>query len=116
MKKALIAIFALGLSVAYAASSYNVTLYKSTTVNGTQLKPGDYKLEIQGNKAVFKQGRTTAESTVRVENATQKFLSTSVGYEGESANNQIQEIRIGGTSLKLLFDQDGKAASAAAGR
>jgi hypothetical protein len=50
-----------------------------------------------------------------VENGTQKFLSTSVGYEGESAN-QIQEIRIGGTSVKLLFDQDGKAASAAAGR
>ena len=115
MKKALVTIFALGLSVAYAASSYNVTLYKSTTVNGTQLKPGDYKLEIQGNKAVFKQGRTTAESTVRVENGEQKFLSTSVGYEGESANNQIQEIRIGGTSLKLLFDQDGKA-TAAAGR
>jgi len=114
MKKALVTIFALGLSVAYAASSYHVTLYKATTVNGTELKAGDYKLEIQGNKAVFKQGRTTAESTVRVENGEQKFLSTSVGYEGDHAN-QIQEIRIGGTSLKLLFDQDGKA-SATAGR
>src|SRR3977135_462701 len=108
MKKALLAIFALGLSVAYAASSYHVTLYKSTTVNGTELKAGDCKLEIKGNKAVFKQGRTTAESTVRVENGSQKFLSTSVGYEGESANNQIQEIRIGGTNVKLLFGQDGK--------
>jgi len=116
MKKALLAIFAFGLSVAYAASSYHVTLYKSTTVNGTELKAGDYKLEIQGNKAVFKQGRTTAESTVRVENGTQKFLSTSVGYEGDSPTNQIQEIRIGGTSVKLLFDQDGKATSAGAGR
>jgi hypothetical protein len=115
MKKALLAIFALGLSVAYAASSYHVTLYKSTNVNGTELKAGDYKLEIQGNKAVFKQGHTTAESTVRVENGEQKFLSTSVGYEGNSAN-QIQEIRIGGTTVKLLFDQDGKAAAASAGR
>src|ERR1700687_2519868 len=104
------------MSAAYAASSYHVTLYKSTTVNGTELKAGDYKLEIQGNKAVFKQGRTTAEATVRVENGTQKFLSTSVGYEGESAANQIQEIRIGGTSVKLLFEQDGKATPAGTGR
>jgi hypothetical protein len=115
MKKALLAIFALGLSVAYAASSYHVTLYKSTTVNGTELKAGDCKVEIQGNKAVLKQGHTIAESSVRVENGELKFASTSVGYDGDRAN-QIQEIRIGGTTVKLLFDQDGKTAAAGAGR
>ncbi len=116
MKKALLAILALGVSVAYAASSYHVTLYKSTNLNGTELKAGDCKVEIQGDKVIFKQGHATAEASVRVENGTQKFLSTTVGYEGESASNQIQEIRLGGTTLKLLFDHDAKAASAAAGR
>src|SRR5713226_7095015 len=112
MKKALLTILALGVSVAYAASSYRVTLYKPTTVNGTELKPGDVKLELQGDKVVFKQGKTTAEAAVKVENGAQKFEATSVGYEGDTANKQIQEIRLGGTTTKLLFDQGGKTASA----
>lgn len=112
MKKALAAIFAVGISVAYAASSYHVTLYKPTTVNGTQLKPGDCKLELQGDKLIIKQGKTSVESNVTVQNGNHKFDATTVGYNGESSNNQVQEIRLGGTTTKLLFDGGAKAAAA----
>src|SRR5579864_4902953 len=112
MKKALAVMFALGIGVAYAASSYLVTLYKPTTINGTQLKPGDVKLELEGDKVVIKQGKTSVESSVTVQNASQKFLVTTVGYSGDSANNQVQEIRLGGTSTKLLFEAGDKASAA----
>jgi hypothetical protein len=112
MKKALAVMFALGISMAYAASSYHVTLYKPTTINGTQLKPGDVKLELQGDKVVIKQGKTSVESTVTVENGTNKFAASSVGYVGDSSNNQVQEIRLGGTTTKLVFEAGAKTATA----
>ena len=116
MKRALTVIFALGISVAYAASSYHVTLYKATTVNGTQLKAGDVKLELQGDKVVLRQGKTSVESNVTVQNGSQKFFDTSVGYVGDSANNQVQEIRLGGTTTKILFQAGDKTATAGATR
>ena len=116
MKKALTVLFVLGISAAYAASSYRVTLYKPTTINGTQLKPGDVKLELQGDKVVVKQGKTSVESSVTVQNGSQKFDATTVGYVGDSTNNQVQEIRIGGTTTKILFDGGAKTAAAGGSR
>src|SRR5271155_562713 len=110
MKKVLAVMFALGISAAYAASSYHVTLYKATTINGTQLKAGDVKLELQGDKVVIKQGKTSVESNVTVQNVEHKFNASSVTYNAE-ATDQVQEIRLGGTATKLLFDSGAKTAA-----
>jgi hypothetical protein len=104
VKKITIVIVALAASLAYAGTSYRINLYRPTIVNGTELKPGEVKVELQDNKVILKQGKTTAEASVRVENGGQKFLSTSVGYGGDASPNDIQEIRLGGTSIKLLFE------------
>jgi hypothetical protein len=114
MKKALLTIVAFGFGVASAASNYSVDLYRATNVNGTEFKPGVCKVEVQGDKVIFKQGKTTAETQARVETRTQKFESTTVGYNGETANGQIQEIRLGGTKTMLVFDQAGKTTAAGA--
>jgi phage baseplate assembly protein gpV len=115
MKKAIAVAFALAISAAYAASSYNVVLYKATSINGTQLKPGDVKVEVAGDKVIIKQGKTTVESPVTVENGAQKFYSNSVSYSGSNPD-QVQEIRLAGTSTKLLFGSTPNSASAASGR
>jgi len=114
MKKALAVLFALGISAAYAASSYHVVLYKPTTVNGTQFKAGECKVEIEGDKVVIKQGKTSAEANVTVQTGANKFSATSVSYDGDKTD-QVQEIRLGGTATKLLFDSGAKSASAAGG-
>ncbi len=111
MKKAIAVILAIGMSAAYAASSYQVTLYKPTTINGTQLKPGSVKVEVQGDKVVIKQGKTSVESNVTVQNGERKFEASSVTYNA-AAIDQVQEIRLGGTATKLLFDSGAKTASA----
>ena len=111
MKKAIAVMLAIGISAAYAASSYQVTLYKATTINGTQLKPGAVKVEVQGDKVLLKQGKTSVESNVTVQTSDRKFEASSVTYNA-GATDQVQEIRLGGTGTKLLFDSANKTASA----
>jgi hypothetical protein len=102
MKKAFVFVTALGLSLAYAASNYSVTLYRSSTVNGTELKAGSAKIELAGDKVVIKQGKTTVEAPVTVETRDAKFVTTQVGYSAEHPE-QIQDIRLAGTSTILTF-------------
>ena len=103
----------LGLSTAFGASSYHVTLYKATSVNGTELKPGEYKLEVLDNKVVIKQGKNTVEAPVTVEIGSQKFYATTINYKGESSANELQEIRLSGTNTKLVFGETNPASNKA---
>jgi hypothetical protein len=102
MHKKLVAGFALisALAIASAANSYRVDLYQATVVNGTTFKAGELKVEVKDNQVVLKQGKTSAEAPVKVESSSNKFPSTSVGY---ADGNHIQEIRLGGTTTKLVF-------------
>jgi hypothetical protein len=88
---------------AFAGESYRVTLFQESSVNGTTLKPGDYRIDVNSNKAVIKGAKNRLETDVRVEDAGQKFGSTSVRYSNEGGKYQVQEIRLGGTKTKLVF-------------
>jgi uncharacterized Zn ribbon protein len=106
VKNVLLGFVSAALAVASAAGSYNVTFYQPVTVNGTQLKAGDYKLELKGdNTAVLKQGKAVTEAPVKVETATQKFARSSVLVNG----TQVQEIRLGGTDTRVVFEASGNA-------
>lgn len=104
MKKALLAMAFFGLGLAYAGTSYRVNLYRPTTVNGTALKAGECKIELHDNKILVKQGKVSAEATVKLESNPQKFPSTTVGYAGDGSGSELQEIRIGGTTTKVVFE------------
>jgi hypothetical protein len=95
----------LALAVASAASSYNVTFYEPVMINGSELKAGDYKLELKDKTAVIKQGKSVIEAPVTVQNDSQKFQRTAVRMNGM----QIEEIRIGGTSTRVVFDKTSNA-------
>jgi len=95
----------LALGVASAATSYNVTFFEPVVVNGTTLKAGEYKVEINDNKATIKKGKAMAESPVKVETSEDKYSRTSVRLVG----TQVEEIRVGGTRTKLVFEKSGVA-------
>jgi len=99
VKKVLLGFVTLALAVASAASSYKVTLFQPSVINGSSLKPGEYRIEIQQDKAIIKQGKKTTEAPVKVETADQKFSTTVVRYNGDN----VQEIRLGGTNTRLVF-------------
>jgi hypothetical protein len=103
MKRLLFAFATLALVVA-SAKTYSVTLFQASTVAGKELKPGDYRLQVNGDKAVITNGSQSAESQVKVETGEAKYSSTSVRYANAEGKFRIQEIRLGGTKMKLVFD------------
>jgi len=92
-----------GLAVA-SARSYTVSLFQPSLIGTTELKPGEYKLEVNDQKAVITKGKVRTESTVKVEEGDTKFDTTTVRYVNSTDGKvRIQEIRLGGTKTKLVF-------------
>jgi hypothetical protein len=105
VKNILLGFTSIALAVASAANSYNVTFYQPVMINGSQLKEGDYKLEIRDKTAVIKQGKSVTEAPVKIENDGQKYQRTAVRMNG----TQVEEIRIGGTNTRVVFDKTSNA-------
>ncbi len=103
MKKFLFTFGVLALAAANAGS-YRLRLFERSLVNGVELKPGEYRVEVNGSKATIKRGKQSVEAAVRLENAGDKFRSTSVRYENGDGKYTIREIRLRGTSTRLIFD------------
>jgi hypothetical protein len=103
MTKLLLTFAILGLTVAQAAS-YRVTLFQPSLVGNTELRPGEYRLELTENKVVLSKAGASVEANVKVESAESKFNSTSVRYQNGDGKYRIQEIRLGGTKTKLVFN------------
>ena len=94
------------LTMAFAtASTHNIVFYENATINGKEVKAGEYKMEIEGDKISIKKGKTSVEASVKVENAGDKFSTTSVRYGTEAGKYKIQEIRVGGTDIKLTVNE-----------
>lgn len=104
MKKFYLAFFVLSLVVA-SAKTYKVTLFQAITLGGTVLKPGDYKVEVGKSIVVLSNRGQKAESAVTVETNTTKYKTTTIRYRGsEGGNMRPLEMRLGGTTIKLVFN------------
>lgn len=103
MKNVLLCFSTIALATAFAASSYKVTLFDASTVNGTTLKPGDYKMQLTGSGIVLKNGKDATEVPAKTEIADKKYSTTSVRYNNK---HEIQEIWIGGTKTKVVLNSE----------
>jgi hypothetical protein len=107
IKQAFLLFSAVALASA-ANNNFRVDLLQPTVVNGTTFRAGEAKVELKDNKIVFRQGKTSAEVAVKVEENKDKYRYTTIGYrDGEK---QIKDITIGGTTTHILV---GRAAAAA---
>jgi hypothetical protein len=91
------ATLALGIA---SAASYSLNLTDSAWVGNTELKPGSYKVEMQGGEVVFTSTKQTVEAPAVAEKADKKFRDTNF----ESVDSKIREIHLGGTNttIKLM--------------
>jgi len=80
------------------ARTYTITLIQTAVVNGTELKPGEYRLNVETTKVTLTKGKQTVEVPAKVEMVEQKFDSTAIRYSG----NNLAEIRVGGTKTKIV--------------
>ncbi len=102
-KKCVFGFCVAALAMASAAETYRVKLLQSTVLNGSELQPGDYKVMVDGEKAVFQQGKQKAETPVKVEKEGKKYESTIFKYDNAGGTMHLIEIRLAGTNTKLLF-------------
>ena len=97
----------LALGIGTAASSYDVKLYDPVWIGDTQLKKGDYKVEMKGDKAVFTMGKTSVEVPATVAKADRKYSGNSFVTEG----SKLIELDLGGTTSKILFSPSAQGAA-----
>ncbi len=110
LKKMLATFVTVGAMAAIAATgTYKVNLMQNSILDGKQLKPGTYKVDVENNLAMLKRGKTTVQAPAREETASQKFKSTQMVY----TNNNLQEIDIGGTHTRIVFSGNGETANGA---
>jgi hypothetical protein len=112
VKNVLLGFATAALAMASAGTSYNVTFYQPVMVNGAELKAGDYTLELKDdNTAVIKQGETVAEAHVKVKNDSQTYDRNIVRLN----HRRVEEIRLAGSTKRLLFEKSGNVTNAGHG-
>lgn len=104
MKKAVLLVCLLAGMALASTKSYRVTLYQPSVIGGTELMPGDYKVEVQNEKIIIQNGKQSTEAGVKVENADRKFSATAVRYSNGDGKYRVQEIRLGGTTMRLVLN------------
>jgi hypothetical protein len=85
-------------------STFRVMISQPSVVKGAELKAGEYKVSMGTEKVTFSAGSTTVEAPVKIETAPEKFKATAVRYLTENGKNIVHEIRVGGTTTRLLFN------------
>jgi hypothetical protein len=88
-----------------SAKSYEIILSGPTKAGNLQLKPGQYTLKVNGDKAVFTDTNSSKSFTtpVKVETTEKKFDDTRVQSTKDGDVDKIQEIDLGGSKTKLGF-------------
>lgn len=105
LKKFVLAFAILALAAAFAgtvpsAHSYRITLVQSAVVNGTELKPGEYRLTVETSKITMVKGKETVEAPAKVDSVESKYETTAIRYTGKV----ISEIRLGGTKTRIVLN------------
>jgi hypothetical protein len=100
----------LAVALANAGSTYSVTVVNPLWVGQTQLKAGDYKVEVEGDKATFKSGKTmVVEAQAAVEQNAEKYRYTTL----ETTGTKLKEIHVGNSTVKIVLKDSGNGTTAA---
>lgn len=83
------------------AASHKIVIARPTTVGATQLAPGSYTMEVEGEKALFKNGKNVvAEAAITVEDAPVKYQATQVISTPDA---KLKSVAIKGTGTKYVI-------------
>jgi hypothetical protein len=100
----ILAVLAFAGSIPAKIASGNVLLTVPATVHGTTLKPGSYRVTVVAGKAIFTLGTESKEVPAKVETVANKFDTSRVQYDNSGTQATVTEIGIGGTKIKLIFN------------
>jgi len=100
---ALLAAMALAVSAFAKPFTKTINISQTAKLGKSELKAGEYRLQIDGNKAVVQKGRqVVAESEGRWEERNAKSVYDSL-LLGE--NGQVREVRFAGQTRVFVFSE-----------
>ena len=100
---ALLAAFALAVPAFAKPFAKTITIPQTAKLGRSELKAGEYRLEIEGNKATVQKGKqVVAESEGRWEDRSTKSAYDSL-LLGE--NGQVREVRFAGQTRVFVFSE-----------
>ena len=102
-KKFLLTAGTFALAVAGATTLH---IFDPTWVNGTELKPGDYNMNVEGNHAIIKRGKTSVDVPVTVQQTNEKYPETQLRLSTVRGQTVLKEVRLGGTQTKIVIDSE----------
>ena len=103
MKLLRLIVAASAIAVVTQAADRRITLLDPYVVAGTKLNPGEYKVQVNGDKVKIYSPKQSVEATAKVENGEEKYRDNSLKYEQGDLPHRITEIRLGGTNTKIVF-------------
>ena len=104
LRNLLLAFGVCGLAIA-SAKTYTVTLAEPYTLAGAQLKPGNYRLSVNGSQAVLRDSRgRTIQAKATVQNEATKYAYTAVESRTNKGASSLQAIEVQGTHTKVEFN------------
>ena len=88
-----------------SAKSYELSLSGVTKAGNVELKPGQYRLKVDGNNAVFTNvdNAKSVTTPVKVQSTDKKFDVTKVDAQKDGNTDVIKDIELGGSKTKLEF-------------
>jgi hypothetical protein len=103
---AILLAFGFLMTTASADQSYKLKLSKASRIGSAELRPGDYKLAVDGQKVVLTELSTgkSIELVAKVENMDKTCDSTEIHSSQLDGVSQISEIRMGGSKTKIAFN------------
>jgi hypothetical protein len=105
MFRTLVVLAALGLSAAWA-KSYDITLDSATKVGNVELKAGKYSLSVMDDSKVkfISSNGQAVEASAKVTTSEKKYQATQIDLKQVNGTAQVNEIDLGGTKTKILFE------------
>jgi len=102
--KLVVCLGTVAMAWASAAKPYEVVFNNPAPVSGTELKPGAYKVDVAGDRVMIHGAKQSVECSVKVEESDKKYSATTVQYSMVDGKYRINEIHLGGTNMKLVFN------------
>jgi hypothetical protein len=90
-----------------SAKSYDIVLSAPAKAGAMELKPGEYKLKVQGSQAVFtdQENSKSVSVPVKVENGNKRFDYTSVESTSQDGMDNINAIDLAGSNTRLMVSR-----------
>ena len=106
MRKLTLLLMTVALGVVTAAGqSYKFEITSPTWVGNTELQEGNYRIEMNGDKAIIREGHdVVAEVPAMMEHNATKYNYSSLSVSHADANKpMLDEVRVGGTDTKIVI-------------